>query len=50
MRAVQAGFCTIPQLKDGSLTMDDVFMMNDWCDFKDWCDVKLQAIMEQESK
>lgn len=50
MRVVKSGFCTVPQLLDGSLSWEDVWIMMDWVELDGYIEGELYAKMEAQAE
>lgn len=50
IRAIKSGFCTFRELNDGTLTMRDVWIINDMLDLEDYIEANLQEKMRQEAE
>lgn len=48
LRVLKSGLCEFKDLKDGTLNMSDVWVMNDWLDLNDYIEFNLQKNMESE--
>lgn len=48
LRPVHAGMCKYESLRDGSLTLEDIFLMNAYLDNADWNRVELMRLRNGE--
>lgn len=50
IRAIKSGFCSYKELSDGTLTMEDVWSINDMLDLQDYIESNLEEKMRQEAE
>jgi len=50
IRVVKERLVTFKELKDGSITMEDVWTMNDWLDLSNYIDRALEEKMKEGAK
>ena len=49
IRVMKSGFCTYRELSDGTLTMEDVWAMNDFLDLSDYVEASLNEKMKRDA-
>ena len=45
-RVIKNGLCTLKELKDGTYSIDDIWLLNDYLDFQDFLDFEVSKQQE----